>query len=106
MHRKTIKCKHVVFSTITCEIWGSHSGDAEDSSLLKCYAVSTGKYVLTFRGKESTRRKYIPEGVEFDTVTSLTGEAWGEIAQDAKTKVALWRLLRIWGSSQRALLSD
>jgi hypothetical protein len=27
--------------------WGSHSGVDEDSRLLGCYAVSTGKYLVT-----------------------------------------------------------
>jgi hypothetical protein len=32
-----------------CDNWRSHSGAAEDSSLLGSYIVSTGKYISTFR---------------------------------------------------------
>ena len=31
------------------DIWGSHSGVVEDSSFLRCYAVTIGKSVLKFR---------------------------------------------------------
>jgi hypothetical protein len=32
-----------------CEISGSHGGVAEDSTLLGCYAISTGKHSPTLR---------------------------------------------------------
>jgi hypothetical protein len=32
-----------------CEIYGSHSGVAEDSGLLRCYAILPGNYFLMFR---------------------------------------------------------
>ena len=32
----------------TCEVWGSHSSVAEDSSLLSCSAVSLGEWFLLF----------------------------------------------------------
>ena len=36
------------YSSIWC-VWSSHNGIAEDSSLLRCYAMSIFKYLLMFR---------------------------------------------------------
>jgi hypothetical protein len=33
-----------------CEVYGSHNGVADDLSPLGCYAMSTGKEILVFRG--------------------------------------------------------
>ena len=34
---------------VMCEIWGSHSGVNEVSSLLGCYAMSSGKKTLYYK---------------------------------------------------------
>jgi len=35
-------------AALYCEILGSHSSAAADSSLLRCFAMSTGKQLPTF----------------------------------------------------------
>jgi hypothetical protein len=40
---------HVFRGFLRCEIWGSHTDVAEDSSLRECCEVSTGKYLQELR---------------------------------------------------------
>jgi hypothetical protein len=63
-----------------CKIWGCHSGITEDSGLLKCVAVGTGRVVPTFRrivaplSSDSSDRRIILGPP--DTNSSITPVSW------------------------------
>ena len=54
MHATLVAMDVSLYMTFTVEIGGCRSGISEDSSLMGCYAVSTGNWLPTFRISFST----------------------------------------------------
>jgi hypothetical protein len=47
-NKKSVMKNFVLEGNICCEVWGSHSGVVEDSSLLGCHPLSLGELLLMF----------------------------------------------------------
>ena len=64
-----------------CEMLDSHSGTAEDSSRLACYAVSLGKYFPTFRDRCDFMFRVKLSKID-DDVTTILGNVRNSLLND------------------------